>query len=109
MIQERISGWRILFYLSLLVVTVWLILKLAGVIQSPVWLEYGVPFAGLLIGFLALFQELLKNIHAIALDVNTLKLKVDHHDQEINFLKQELNFLKQELINIRDLIKKKIH
>ena len=27
--------------------------------------------------------------------VNTLKLKVDHHDQEINFLKQELNFLKK--------------
>jgi hypothetical protein len=44
--QQKVSIWQILFYFSMFILTVWLILKVTGVIQTPLWLEYGIPGAG---------------------------------------------------------------
>jgi hypothetical protein len=52
------SVWDYLFYFSMLVVTFWLILKIAGVIKTPFWLEYGVPIGSFIVGLLTFFQSL---------------------------------------------------
>jgi len=76
--NQKISKWQILFYLSLTVITIWLILKVTGVIHTAPWLEYGVPIAGFILGLLSFYQDLLENVHAIAIDTATLKVEFKH-------------------------------
>ena len=45
-----------LYWGSLLVVVVWIILKLVGVIQSPLWQEL-IPFAALVVPFVIPFYQ----------------------------------------------------
>ena len=79
--QKHISPWQILFYFSLSVLTLWLILKVAGVIQTPVWLEYGVPIASLILVALAQYQHIIETLAQLV-------VKVDHLDKDVEMLKQ---------------------
>ncbi len=76
--KTKLSRWQILFYFSLTIVTLWLILKVTGVIQTPLWLEYGLPLGGFILGALSLYQDFLEKIHRIAIDVATLRVEFKH-------------------------------
>ena len=60
--KRELNVYDYLFYLSLLVILIWLILKSFGIIQTPFWLEYGVPIGGFAIAVLTLYQNLLDKI-----------------------------------------------
>lgn len=79
--RKRISPWQVLFYVSWSVVALWLILKLTGIINTPVWLEYGVPIAGLLLGALAHYQHIIETLAKLV-------VKVEHLDKDVEMLKQ---------------------
>ena len=89
--QNRISFWQIVFYISWSVLAVWLILKVTGVIKTPIWLEYGVPVSGLMIGTFGIYHHILERINNLAVGLATLTVKVDHIDKDAESLKLSLN------------------
>lgn len=111
MMKQDISIWQVLFYLSMLVLTAWLILKVTGVIQTPLWLEYGVPVASLIIGVFAFYHNLIENINKLAvtiamlstkfdylnIDIKELNLKVDHLGKKVDHLDNDVEFLKKRI------------
>ena len=76
--QDKSLFWHSLFYASLAVLTAWLILKVIGVIQTPAWLEYGVPAASLILSIVAFYQKILDSINKIAVGLATLTTRVGH-------------------------------
>lgn len=105
MIKQKISIWQILFYFSMSIVLLWLILKLTGIIQTPVWLEFGVPIAGLFAGIFTMYHNLMRAITKVGITVATLAVKVDHLERDMNVVKQDTSLLKKDM----DIVKKKIH
>lgn len=74
----------------MLVLTIWLILKVTGVIQTPLWLELGVPVASLIIGVFALYHNLLEKMNQLAVNMATLSTKFDHLDKDVESLKKRI-------------------
>ena len=107
--NEKMSVWRLLFYLSMGVFTFWLILKVTGVIHTPVWLEYGVPLGSLVIAAFTFSQELFKSIRTIGVDVTFLKVdvavlktrtdtierKLDHVETKVDHLEKKVDLFVQ--------------
>ena len=93
--MRKLNVWDYMFYGSMLVLTVWLILKVTGVINTPVWLEYGVPSAGIIIGVFSLYHNLLKNLMHIV-------IKVDHLESDVHVLKDGVDVLKSDVHTLKD-------
>ena len=102
--KQKISIWQILFYFSMGVVLLWLILKLSGVIQTPLWLEVGVPTAGLLLGIFTLYRNIFNGIKDLSVGVATVAVKVDHIEKDVSSLKQDMITVKQDM----GIVKKKL-
>lgn len=102
--EQKISFWQVIFYLSLLVITIWVILKSVGIIQTPFWLEYGVPIAGFVITFLAFYNNLIEKMSQLTINFVTLNSKVDHIDKYIEFLKKDVEFLKKDVSFLKNKI-----
>lgn len=83
--------WDYLFYLSLLILTVWLILKVTGVINTPVWLEYGVPIGSFILTFLTMFQSWNNRFSELIVQVARVESTVVHHDKDLERLKETLS------------------
>ena len=60
--SEKI-GWAV-FYLSMATVAVWIVLKLAGVIKSPIWQEV-IPMLAFLTGLFAIALTMGKSLGLI--------------------------------------------
>lgn len=93
----RKTIWDYLFYASMAILTLWLILKSAGIIKTPFWLEYGVPIGTLILGFLTFYQSL--NDKILTLSVSDARLeerlarlddKFVHIDRDVESLKRAL-------------------
>ncbi len=118
-VKQKISIWQILFYFSMGVVLLWLILKLSGVIQTPVWLEFGVPIAGLFVGIFTMYHNLMRAITKVGITVATLIVKVDHLEKDVSSLKQDMHLVKQDMTLVKQdmnmvkhdvsIVKKKLH
>ena len=78
MLKRRISVWEIVFYLSLLSILIWLILKLTGVINTPPILDYGyLVFSGLL-AFFAMHQGISNHITRMGYDLTKEVSKIEY-------------------------------
>lgn len=78
--------WHIVFYFSIAVLTIWLILKMAGVIQTPFWLQYGIPIASVIVGSCALYQNMFSSIRDLAVGQAILTTKVTHLEKKVDHL-----------------------
>lgn len=96
-IKQRISLWQILFYLSMSVVLAWLILKLTGIIQTPIWLEFGVPIAGLFFGVFTMYHNLMKAMNKVGIGLATLTLEVKHMGEDVRSLNDDMKTVKKKL------------
>jgi len=45
--KKRVNIWDILAWIVLILILLWLVLKVAGVINSPLWLEYSPLFGAI--------------------------------------------------------------
>lgn len=111
MLKGKIDFWQLVFYVSWSILAIWLVLKVAGVFDTPVWLEYGVPVATALFAFLGLYQNTLDRINMVAvglatlttkfgnleLRVGRLEPKVDHIEKDVETLKVDVGVLKKKL------------
>ena len=85
--NKKISIWQLMFYVSWAVLTVWLILKIAGVIQTRIWLEYGIPICSLIIDIFGLYHNIMKAFNKMSINLATLASKVDHMEKDIELVK----------------------
>jgi len=90
--------WDYLFYASMSVLTIWLILKVVGIIKTPVWLEYGVPIGSAIVSFATLFQSINNKFDKINDSISDLRSsdarlesKLIHLDRDIERLKDKLS------------------
>lgn len=95
---KRLNILEIIFYLSLLVLAVWVILKSIGVIQTPVWLEYGVPILSSVISILTLYLNIIKKINKLDINFAVLSTKFCHLEKEVGILRTDVDLLKRKLI-----------
>lgn len=89
-IPQNISIWDIIFFMSMGVLTLWLILKLTGVIQTPLWLEVGIPVATMIIGFCSLYTNLLEKVNHIAVDTAETRMRMNHFEKDMEFVRSVL-------------------
>lgn len=86
--------WEYLFYGSMIVLTLWLILKLTGIIQTPVWLEHGIPIAGVILGVFPCYQHLLKTLMHLV-------VKVDRLESDVHVLKDDTRIVKGDVVLLK--------
>ena len=86
--------WDYLFYASMAVVLIWLVLKMTGVIQTPIWLEYGVPIGSFVVGFMMLFQSLNDKMTSLSINDARIETRLEHMDQDVEILKTDVGGLK---------------
>lgn len=98
--NKEISIWQIMFYVSWTVLTLWLILKIAGVIKTPFWLEYGVPVGSIIIGVFGIYHNFMQTVNKVVIGLATLtsdfkhlNFKVDKLDSKVNNLDTKVNHL----------------
>ncbi|MBI2109942.1 hypothetical protein HYT58_02090 [Candidatus Woesearchaeota archaeon] len=89
--------WQLSFYFSLLVIMIWLILKVTGVIQTPAWIEYGIPITGATLGLLSLYQNVTNTIKDLSIGLATISTKFDHLDKDVEILKTKVNGVEKDL------------
>ena len=95
-----------MFWISVAVVVVWMVLKAVGVIQSPAWQEL-LPYAGSLAAIVAYFQKsgrYLEKIDHIGIDLHNFKAEMSEfrNKTEIRFeeVKAQLHKHDNRLIRI---------
>ncbi|MFH0904769.1 MAG: hypothetical protein V1854_06260 [Methanobacteriota archaeon] len=89
----------ILFWIGILMLTAWIIGKLTGLIQSPVWIEQ-FPFIATLITILSIGLKagrILQKLDYVIDSVDKLKENVKEHDKEILYLKHEVTDIEKRL------------
>ncbi len=106
---RKISFWQWVFYISWSVLGIWILLKIAGIIKTPYWLEFGLPAASAFIAILGLYQNLLEQITKLSVGFATLTARFDHlHDNvksintktdvldaKVNHLDLDVEFIKK--------------
>lgn len=80
--KKRISIWDVIAWIVLFLILIWLILKVFGLINTPVLIEYA-PYFGAV--YLAGWQ--MHKLSAVASDVRELKKFEDATINEINRIK----------------------
>ena len=93
--MRKVNYWELGFYASLIALTIWLILKVIGVIQTPVWLEYGIPIGSLIIGFLTFYQNIINAIHEVTKGLAVITSRVNHVEEKVDNLNKDMKELKQ--------------
>lgn len=89
-----VSIWDILFWLALIIFGVWLALKLAGVIQTPVWQDL-LPVGGAAILFLLSVWGKLSKIDNIEREVRRINFKLEKFGEGLIEIKTEHNLAKE--------------
>ncbi len=87
--MRKIRPWEFVFYLSLVTLLFWLILKLTGVINTPVLIEYGIPITSVLFGFFALYRDMMAQIHKVSRVLTKIVTKINYMEKDIEELKQK--------------------
>lgn len=77
--EQKIKLYDTIIWGGVIYITIWLILKMAGVIQTPLWIEYSpaligiVSFGGLLVKLGIYFGKFLERMDRFDQDLKDLK------------------------------------
>ena len=89
------------------VVMLLVILKSIGVIQTPAWLQYGLPVGGFAVGIFALYYNLLNNIMNLTVktggiekDTEILKVDVKEVKSKVNSMELNISHIDKRLIRV---------
>lgn len=95
----RFDYTDVLFWLGVLMLTAWIIGKLIGLIQSPVWIEQ-FPFIAALITILSIGLKagrILQKLDYVIDAVDKLKENVSEHDKEKVAIKHKIADMEKRL------------
>ncbi len=92
MIKKDVSIWDIIAWIVLALILIWLVLKVFGIINTPIFIEYA-PYFGAV--YLAGWQ--MHKLASVASDVKDLKRFKDSTIYEINDIKTKcmINHIKK--------------
>lgn len=100
--------YNILYWGSIGVVIVWIILKLLGIINSPVWQQM-IPFAGLIIPFIikgmkdaesiGLIKPMYGEIKDIRKDQMDMKERLIHVEKDMHYIRRDVDLLRKDFDN----------
>lgn len=103
--SREISFWDIVFHFAMLVLAIWTILKSTGYINTPVWLEYGIPLSGVIFSFLAFYHSIIgivfkikDELSSMKIDIAKINVKLDHHDKDLESINKDLHFIKKRVV-----------
>ena len=99
--KQKSSFWEIMFYLSLAIFMIWVILKSIGVIKTPFWLEYGIPATTLATVFLSFYKRIIDNIAKLAVTVATLAVKFDHLEKKVDHIDNDLEIVRIDVATLK--------
>ncbi|MBW2968657.1 hypothetical protein KY304_00190 [Candidatus Woesearchaeota archaeon] len=77
--------YDIIFWMSMLIMIVWIILKIAGIINSPVWIEM-IPYMSIVFAAGAFYQS----INNAKLDMADLKIRMGAVELKFHDLEKEM-------------------
>ncbi len=100
-LEGKFLFWHIVFYFSIAVLTTWLILKMIGIIQTPFWLQYGIPIASVIVGVCALYQNMFSSIRDLAVGQAILTTKVTHLEKKVDHLDEDVEELKTDMVKMK--------
>lgn len=66
----------------------WAALKMAGVINAPEWLAFGIPASGIVIGVFSLYKNLVDSITDLRLGQAILRNDVGQLNSNMEYLKK---------------------
>jgi hypothetical protein len=93
--QLKKTKWDYLFYLSMAILTIWFILKATGVINTPFWLEYGIPLGSLMLGFLTIYHTITDKFLSLSANDARMEEHLKHIDKDLEVVKKDVEFLKR--------------
>jgi hypothetical protein len=79
-----------LFYACMGIVLLWLVLKSAGIIKTPFWLESGLPVGTFVLGVIVFFQTNMEKLSQIQSDIARMQVQLMHHDKDLERIKDAL-------------------
>lgn len=109
--MRKLNIWDFLFYVAMLVLTIWTILKSVGVIKTLLWIQYGIPLGSLIISVFALYYNLINNLTNLNIGFATLSVKFGHLKKDVHMVQSEMNFVKKDVALIKSeliLVKKDV-
>lgn len=101
LLENKVRFWEIVFYFALSIITVWLILKSIGIIQTPFWLQYGLPVGGFVLGILAFHHNIYSALRELAVGQAVLTTKVTHLEKKVDHLDEDVEYLKKDMVQIK--------
>lgn len=88
--MSRERFWELMFYASIATLIIWAILKSVGVINTPAWLEFGVPVIGLAFAALSFYQNLADKFTALAVTIAGHTVRLEHLERDVEQIKSKL-------------------
>lgn len=98
--KQKISFWQWVFYISWSILGIWILLKIAGIIKTPFWLEFGLPAASAFIAILGLYQNVLEQITKVSVGLATLTARFDHVHENVKILNTKTDILDSKVDHI---------
>lgn len=82
----------------MLILTIWTLLKSTGYINTPVWLEYGIPVGSFVMGLLGLYHRINKELNDMKIEMAKINIRLDHHDKDLESIDRDLHFIKKKML-----------
>ena len=106
--MERKTFWDIMFHVGLSMVLLWYFLKSFGIINTPFYLNYGLPTLGAVLTVLSIYHNFLQPIYETKGDVRELKAdikyvtkRVDHLEKDMHVVTKDINLLKTDMAQVK--------
>ncbi len=100
----KLNFWDYVFYTSMSIVLLWILLKSVGIIQTPFWLQYGLPASSFVIGVFALYYNLVKSITDLTIKTGNVEKDVEILKDNNKSLKYDVNILKNKITLIEQRV-----
>ncbi len=89
-----------MFYVSWSILGIWILLKIAGIIKTPLWLEFGLPATSAFIAILGLYQNMLEQITKVSIGLAALAARFDHVHENVKVLNTKTDALGSKMDHI---------
>lgn len=99
--NQKISFWQLVFYISWSILGLWILLKIAGIIKTPYWLEFGLPAASVFIAVLGLYQNMLEQITKLSVGFAALTARVDNLHENVKILNTKVDHIDRDVESIK--------
>jgi hypothetical protein len=86
--MNKIKIYDIIFWASMLVIAIWIVLKMFGVINSPVWIEM-IPYLSIIFAAGSFYQS----VNSMKLDILDLKSRTNGIEREMIEVKTRVEFI----------------